>query len=712
MAVDQYAMCPCGSGKKIKFCKCVDSIGEIDKVMKMVSGGQVVAAIDRLNQVLQQFPTAAWALAIKGRLLINLSELSALAENADRFIRLQPSNPLALAQKAASLVFTNQTVEGARAALEALAESRHGIDPFLLEVASILAMALVRERRYFSARYFAALPLMVDDFEDASIAQQVLRELNESRALNSLLKTVPQVLDRPENVTWGERFDEAQSLLLSQQVLTAESKLEALDRQYSMQPAILSGLLVCAIWRADTDAQSRLLEKLADAAEDEESAARYLATSYLVDPKMTQLMTPMYDMTFEVTETETLTIAFAGSPLMRGVPSELLRDSVPSPDDVPPKAGFQLLDRELPDVDSLESAEQFPVSLGTALVFGRQTDRAPRVEFIDILPDDRTKICDLMQQHAGIDKPTAEEARNLSFTNLALPRIIVPPNLKQTTERAALIDQVFQQAVPENILGACIPASGNQPIETLISNPKSIRIRTALVRILQGSHDLRLLVNPALVAIETKLQVPSLAMFVPESDEDVEQLTAFDLVSVDTSKLEGEALYYLFQRAMQVSCTPTIRLCSEKLIKIDAVDEDSKEMVYRAYSALMQVAQSPEEALQFGQQAKQWCAAAKVSDAQIMLNEIYRHLELGDPGGFEKTVQAIVTKHGKDQNVMAHLQQLLIQVGVLNPDGSTRRANVPQPKSSGLWTGGAEPVDTPAADASSGGSKLWLPGMD
>ena len=41
MSVDKYAVCPCGSGKKIKFCKCKDSVGQMDQVLTMIEGGQV-----------------------------------------------------------------------------------------------------------------------------------------------------------------------------------------------------------------------------------------------------------------------------------------------------------------------------------------------------------------------------------------------------------------------------------------------------------------------------------------------------------------------------------------------------------------------------------------------------------------------------------------------------------------------------------------------
>src|SRR6056297_3121790 len=150
MAVDHYALCPCGSGKKIKFCKCASSIDELEKVMKMVSGSQMVAALDRLNQVLTNHPDAAWALAIKGRLLMSLREHDSLAANSERFIRLQPSNPLALAQRAAAEIFQGDVKAAAASLLQALAESGRVVDSFLMEISSLLALTLARSKNLLS----------------------------------------------------------------------------------------------------------------------------------------------------------------------------------------------------------------------------------------------------------------------------------------------------------------------------------------------------------------------------------------------------------------------------------------------------------------------------------------------------------------------------------------------------------------------------------
>ena len=40
MALDHYSLCPCGSGKKIKFCCSNDILPELEKVVRAIEGDQ------------------------------------------------------------------------------------------------------------------------------------------------------------------------------------------------------------------------------------------------------------------------------------------------------------------------------------------------------------------------------------------------------------------------------------------------------------------------------------------------------------------------------------------------------------------------------------------------------------------------------------------------------------------------------------------------
>ena len=192
MSIDTYAICPCGSGKKIKFCtKCKDSVADLDEILKMIEGGQVVPALDRLSSVLAEHPDAAWALAVRGRLLLDLREYETLSENAERFIRLQPSNPLALTQRAAAKLFRGEVDEATESMLQALTESGKEVDSFVLSVASVLAYSLAQQGAFLTARVYATLAMMAAGFEGGQTAVQVLRQLNSSPSVNQMFNMGP-----------------------------------------------------------------------------------------------------------------------------------------------------------------------------------------------------------------------------------------------------------------------------------------------------------------------------------------------------------------------------------------------------------------------------------------------------------------------------------------------------------------------------------------
>ena len=86
MAVDPYAMCPCGSGKKLKFC-CSDLVGEIEKIHRMIEGEQPRAALRHVEQTLATHPGRASLLDLKATLELSLGEMDAARETVDEICR-------------------------------------------------------------------------------------------------------------------------------------------------------------------------------------------------------------------------------------------------------------------------------------------------------------------------------------------------------------------------------------------------------------------------------------------------------------------------------------------------------------------------------------------------------------------------------------------------------------------------------------------------
>src|SRR3954451_9494984 len=85
MAVDPYAMCPCGSGKKLKFC-CTDLVGEIEKIHRMIEGEQPRAALRHVEQTLATHPGRAVHLDLKPTLEMSLGDLHAARQPVKEFL--------------------------------------------------------------------------------------------------------------------------------------------------------------------------------------------------------------------------------------------------------------------------------------------------------------------------------------------------------------------------------------------------------------------------------------------------------------------------------------------------------------------------------------------------------------------------------------------------------------------------------------------------
>ena len=722
MTVDQYAICPCGNGKKIKFCKCKESLPELDRVMTMIEGRQIVPAIDKLNQVLAEHPDAAWAMAIKGRLMLDLREYDSLSENSERFVRLQPSNPLALAQRSASELFHNHPEKATLSLLEALTESGRSVDSFVLDIASILAYSLASAGLYLTARAYVQLPLTAQGYESNQTAVMVYQELNTSSEINHLLKTVPPPLPRDEDTPWGERFDEAVGLLRSNQILLAESKLQSLARTVPREPCILTGLLTCAVWRGDGEAQADCLRKLSECEKlDSHSRSKYLALGWLVEPSKSMVTAPTLSLEADLTNVDESTMALDASSRFMRLDDELLaqfRDET----DVPPRAGFQIIDRDVPAGSQIPNADAFPLALGIVLIHGRQTDRPARIEVLEIRPVYRADVESLLQASLG-------ELAWREAVSRAMPLLeaIQPPLAflgSAATDRKSLVKvqrEIVVNKFPERLASLPLPCFGGRTLREAVGDSSTLLARTALVRLLENYESLEDHNDVIMSAVRDLAGVSAQSHLIPSSMGEIEEIDAADLSRIDVANLDATSLLFVFQRARILDCGKLLRRAANRIIEID-LDEKSKGAKVTAYTALIEFASSTEEATELLEKAKAYASANQIDQANLRLLELTHKLMNGDQAGFNTTLRSISEQYGKRPEVMARVQQLLMSVGILRPDGSIRERPAASPalggnvgaapagSGSALWTpsSGSQP-SAPAAAAS---SKLWVPGMD
>jgi tetratricopeptide (TPR) repeat protein len=718
MTIDSYAICPCGSGKKIKFCaKCKDTVGTLDEIAQMIEGGQIVPALDRLGSVLQQHPDAAWALAVRGRLLLDLREYDSLTENAERFIRLQPGNPLALTQRAAAHLYRGDVEPATELILEALTESGQTVDSFVLEVATVLAFSLAQQGVHLTARVYATLAMMAGDATPDQTVVQVFKQLNSSPHINQLFKSIPRRIARPANVEWAERYDEAATLLQSNKITLAESKFQSLQRTVSGQPAILSGLLSCAIWRGDVAAQADLLKKLSDCESiDFEQRVRFRALAALVNPKSQETSINIVVLTATLETLDEVQMALLSSPRIASLPAETLVDVKASEDDVPPRAGFQLLDRDKPEsLDKLPPVDQVPEAVAMILLYGKQTDRDARLELVDVRAD---QVDDVLAQITAIVGPLPfEQTKSFPMPILmaAQPPIAMLQFHAKPAEAEALQNELVEARMADVTANLRLPLLDGQSLIQVADDSSKLLQRTAVVRIVELYDALASRSEHAINRLYELAKLEKLPALKPTPTE-LESIANEDLHRIDPDGLPAESLVYLLQRAQQVAATLATRRLAKRLIEIELPAAQQKAKLL-AYMSLINATTQTTEALALMDQAKAFAEANSIPMANLLLSEVGLRLSAGDGEGFQRAIETLTSRYRSDPQVMAQLQQLLVAYGLINPDGSPRqipRSAAAQPETAAeagkLWTPGSGAA-APASSAD-GGSKLWVPGMD
>ena len=716
MSVDKYAVCPCGSGKKIKFCKCKESVSELDAVLSMVDGGQVVPALDQLSSILEEHPDAAWALAIRGRLLLDLREYDSLSENADRFIRLQPSNPLALTQRAAAKLFHGEVEDATASMLEALTESGSDVDSFVLDVSSVLAYSLAQRGIFLTARVYATLSMMATGYEGGQASVSVLRQMNAAPTMSQLMKTVPQPASRPDDAAWGERYDEAANLLRSNKIDLAESKFESLRRTVPLEPAILSGLLTCAIWRGDTDAQSELLKKLSECESvDFEERVRHRAMSALVDPTSAEISIPIMKMHGDLESPEQTEMSLMASSRFVSLPPDLLAGMRTTEDEVPPRCGFQMLDRDKPEsLEVLPPIDEVPEAIALVFVYGKQTDREARLEVLDVRKPLLGEVKEGILNAIGDIELNELEGELLPMLVACQPAVAMIRFQAKPAEAEKLQNGLMAARMPKAITSMETPMLGGGSLASTCDDESMLFERTVMMRIVE-QYDA--LVAKGQGVIDEAYRIAKLEpqpMIKPASG-DVETLANEDLNRVDCSDLDAESLIYLLQRAQQVSATPTVRRVAKQLISTD-LSEEQKPAKMLAYMTLINASEGNEQAIELMDEAKVFAEANNIPTANLLLSEVGLRLSAGDGPGFQNAVETLSRQYGNEPEVMAKLQQTLMAYGLISPDGSPRQAPSAAGPAAEQGGGGGElwtpDSGSPASGSGGGGGKLWVPGMD
>jgi hypothetical protein len=706
MSIDIYSLCPGGTGKKIKFC-CSDFVGELQKIDRMLEGDQLNACLAHIERLETDGSHRACLMSIKGMLFRALEKMEEAAENAKMFVEKYPGNATALAE----LAMSTAVEKGGRAAMailqQAVAASSDGIQNRLYEALGVVAQVLVAEGNWLACR--ALWQLQLNIARDDKLPLEMLVEMYQTPEVSLLFKEERQQLPCPAGVAWKARFDEALAAIPSGNWQAAADELAALAEEAPGVPAIWWNLANVRGWLADTPGCTEALSKYAALDVPLEDAVEAEATAMLLSKDPFADAVDLLSMVWTLRDVERLQTQFLSDKRVAQMPfdpAELGDENNP-----PPKGMYLLLDR--PSIDTMENTawEKLPCILGQALLYGRQTDREARLEILHVAAPDVLRVKALLGELAGdaLDPQTSDAvigrvsaSQDLLQAKWWLPRGITRRQIDALT-LAYRLDAVLARW-PQMKLGIF---DGRAPSD--VSAEAAYRVRLLAAVLLLQLWDDHMVDDADFNRLRGQLGLPALEPVDPRQSP-LASLPLVRLHRVLVEHCSDDDLLLGFRRAASFGATQAIKLFAKAIVERPGFS--GKEEQLRAYHILARGAEDSDRALQYLQQGRQAAEAMGQSSASWDLFELAIQFKRRDGRESMRLIDHIQRQHLEEPGVSESLTRMLIQVGLLRPDGT------PAPISEQRAAPLAEQADlapepgklwTPDSQQPAGKGKIWVP---
>jgi hypothetical protein len=379
-------------------------------------------------------------------------------------------------------------------------------------------------------------------------------------------------------------------------------------------------------------------------------------------------------------------------------------------DSPPPKAVYMIFDR--PAVESADgaSAQSMPNYLGQLFLFGRQTDRDARLEIVNITAAELSQTKIILNELAGQwlqGQEKTQEIGSASATDDLLQPKWRPPVQLKPQQFHAILAEYRRDAVlnrwTDMKLGSL---DGLTPRQAAADAKYRIKLLAAIM-VLQ-SHAYNLGWSFDLNELRTHLGLPTLEP-IDSPPGKINQLPLVRLARVNVEKLPDEELVQAFQRTVGYNHrTAVVKFGKEIIDRPSFADRKERAL---AYMTLARMEDDLDRALTYVDAGRMATESTGKSHATWDLEELSLRFARQDIPEALQLIRHIENTHINEPNVSLILTQILVEAGLLRPDGTpaipTGRPEAEMAASGAaanepgkLWTPGSE---------SSGGGKLWVP---
>jgi tetratricopeptide (TPR) repeat protein len=712
MAIDTYAPCPGGTGKKIKFC-CADLVGDLEQLDTLVEGDQISAALDQVRRLEEKHPGRACLMATRTKLELASKRYAEAAASSQAFLNAFPDNPLALGHAAITDALAGRVQEAAasfdKARAAAAAEGAE-VSAELVRIAATLVQAAAQLGHVGFAQG------IVEWLSDAGLGNEEERRLLAAivgssgvpAALRTRMRLEPVEGDSPWRIEFDAALDHARHWRLLK-ALTAFRSLKGVAGD--SRPLFTNIAVLCEMLARPVEASEAWLAvaRMSGTPNDDavEMTGRAITLETEADPdrsplvrfasRIAPLTVPAGEEGSAAIDLLEDTIRHAG----RFDQAAFDRAQWVARGAAPPRSAWRVYDEGAP-----------ARLLATLLIFGRQTDREPEAVLQGF-------AADIEQARPAVEaavgctfgaEMTTESVPAVSPTNWLMgsqfrmqqPTSAPPPapagqpsffDSFVEEQRKALWDR-FLAVWPDTPLPELL---GKTPREAL-RDPQTARRVAALVE--EGEATARRPdASAAWTAVRERLgmQPPATVDSTQPFEDAVPPLRWHRL---DMSKLSIDELRGILVTSLDAGFEKAAGLAAEALAaRPDATPADR----WEALGALEERATSSVRKLEIIAELRGIAKTLKANDGMLDVAELRVRMQRGDEADVVRLLEHVRREHGRDQQVIQAFAEVLMEAGV---DISALAGRAMPGGGAGPAGGAAIPAAAPAAEA----GKLWTPG--
>ncbi len=712
MAIDPYALCPCGSGKKLKFC-CSDVVNDIEKIHRMIEGEQPKAALRHVEQTLASHPKQASLLDLKASLELSLGELDAARKTVEDFVDAHPDSPSAHACRALFLSETGEARAAAASLQRALALVERDMPQRVFEAIGAVGGALLEAGHVLAAQAHLWLHANIAPKGDTR-AYEALIGLNHYSGLPLLLRDQIRLRPWPEGAPWTNEASQASILSDHGKWQDAVGIIDRLGQRYGADPTLVFNRALLGGWLADDRSLVAGLHAYAQLEVSLDDAVEAEAIAQLLDPDQKEQQLDTVKQTYAVTDQDALVGRLAADRRIQHL--HLDPSSFAQSDEPPPRHTYALLDKPMPESGTDLTRERVPRLVGIMAVYGRQTDRPERLEItLDQGPAFDAGVAAIKdiggemlgelseEQVIGSVSPT-EQALNWRWH---MPRD-TPPDVRRrllAEERRVVLLERWP-SLPRPSLGGKTPrqAAGDPQLRT--------PLMAAVLILEQGTGTGR--DAQTIAQLRQELNLPQ-----PEPIEPIEpvgqSVSSLPLVRIPRLKMESvsdDDLVQLYRRAVLAGGQAAIVHLAQEAVRRPSLAKRIPPV--EAYQRLIAAETEPDRALALIGEARDKSRAAGESTATWDLAELELHITGGNAEEAKELLARIERDHLDDPQVATALYRLLYETGVIPPDALPMQAPPQEESPMAAAAGSAPPpagrIWTPDSERPAGAkSTLWTP---